>query len=111
MNIAIRIVVVLVIAGSIMNFDKEMSFAQEYQLPPQEVIDIIDAAPEPAVSFSPDSKWMMLIERDAMPDITDVSRRMLQLGGLRIDPVANSRFQTSFSKGLLLRKTGLKNSG
>ncbi len=75
-----------------------------YELPPQEIVDIIDAAPEPSVSVSPDAQWMLLIERDAMPDISDVSRRMLRLGGLRIDPAANSRFQTSFRKGISLKK-------
>ncbi|MEM9943399.1 MAG: prolyl oligopeptidase family serine peptidase [Planctomycetota bacterium] len=74
-----------------------------YRLPPQEVIDIIDAAPEPAVSMSPDAKWMLLLERDAMPDISDVSRRMLQLAGMRLDPISNGPFQTSFFRGIGLR--------
>jgi len=86
----------------------ENLMAQEsgYQLPPQEVVDIIDAAPEPAVSFSPDSQWILMVDRNAMPDISDVSRRMLQLAGLRIDPQANSRFNTSFFKGLSIGKRG-----
>ncbi len=71
-----------------------------YQLPPQKIVDIIDAAPEPAVSFSPDTQWMLMMDRDAMPGIEDVSRRMLRLAGLRIDPVANGQFQTSFYKSL-----------
>jgi dipeptidyl aminopeptidase/acylaminoacyl peptidase len=74
-----------------------------YKLPPQAVVDIIDAAPEPSVSLSPDTQWMMMIDRDAMPDIADVSRRMLQLGGVRIDPAANGRFQTGYLKGMSLR--------
>ncbi|MFK7767487.1 MAG: alpha/beta hydrolase family protein [Mariniblastus sp.] len=74
-----------------------------YQLPPQGIVDIIDAKPEPSVSLSPDAEWMMMIDRDAMPDIADVSRRMLQLGGLRIDPAANSTFRTGYLKGLTLR--------
>ncbi len=77
-----------------------------YQLPPQEVVDIINAAPDPGVSFSPDTKWMLFIERDAMPDIADVSRRMLQLAGVRIDPTSNGSFRTSFSTGLKLRARG-----
>ncbi len=75
-----------------------------YQLPPQDVIDVIDAPPEPTVRFSPDTNWMLLIERDAMPDIADISRRKLQLAGLRIDPVSNGVFQTSFSKGIKLQR-------
>ena len=74
-----------------------------YQLPPQAVVDIIDASPEPSVMLSPDRRWMLMIDRDAMPDIADVSRRMLQLGGIRIDPAADGRFRTEYMKGLSLR--------
>ncbi|MEM7456323.1 MAG: prolyl oligopeptidase family serine peptidase [Planctomycetota bacterium] len=78
-----------------------------YQLPPQSVIDIIDAPPEPSVSFSPDAEWMLLIDRDAMPDISVVSRRMLQLAGLRIDPAANGTFQTSYFRGIKIGRREL----
>jgi dipeptidyl aminopeptidase/acylaminoacyl peptidase len=81
-----------------------------YRLPPPEVVDIIDAKPEPAVSLSPDGNWMLMIERDAMPGIEDISRRMLQLAGIRIDPVSNSRFQTNFYRGLSIRKRDGKNA-
>ena len=77
--------------------------ADPYQLPPQNVTDIIDADPSPGVQLSPDANWMLLVERNAMPGIKDVARRMLRLAGLRIDPAANGPFYTSFSKGLLLR--------
>ena len=79
-------------------------YAQEnYRLPPQDVVDIIDATPEPDVSFSPDRKWILMIERDAMPSIADVARRMLRLAGMRIDPAANAPFRTSFNNGLAIR--------
>lgn len=78
--------------------------AQEgYRLPPQEVVDIIDAPSTPLVRFSPDREWMLLVERCAMPSIEDVSRRMLRLGGMRIDPAANAPYTTNFYAGLLLR--------
>ena len=74
-----------------------------YQLPPQAIVDIIDARPEPGVTLSPDSRWMLFTERDAMPSIADVSRRKLQLAGMRIDPAANAPFQVGYSRGLLLQ--------
>ena len=77
-----------------------------YQLPPAEVVEIIDAAPAPLVSMDPTNTWMMLIEQDAMPGIEDVSRRMLRLAGTRIDPRASARFRTSFYRGLMLQKPG-----
>lgn len=75
-----------------------------YRLPPQEVIDIIAAPPEPGVSFSPDAKWLLLIGRDAMPGIEDLARRKLQLAGIRIDPAANGPFRVDFGRSLALRK-------
>ncbi len=80
------------------------NWQEPYRLPPKEVVDIIDARPDPGVSLSPDTQWMLLIERTAMPGIEDVARRMLRLGGMRIDPVGNCQFQTRFSAGLLVRK-------
>tara|TARA_B110000495_G_C23038600_1_gene621449 strand:+ start:207 stop:2657 length:2451 start_codon:yes stop_codon:yes gene_type:complete len=76
--------------------------SSSYKLPPQAVVDIIDAPPAPGISFSPDREWMLLVDLDAMPDIEDVSRRMLALAGMRIDPASNGPFQTSFNRGITL---------
>jgi dipeptidyl aminopeptidase/acylaminoacyl peptidase len=74
-----------------------------YQLPPPAVVDVLDAAPTPRVSLSPDGKWLLLIQRPAMPSIADVSRRMLRLAGLRIDPAANARFSVNLDRSVALR--------
>ncbi|MEL6109693.1 MAG: hypothetical protein AAFU85_27095 [Planctomycetota bacterium] len=81
-----------------------------YQLPPDEVVKIIDASPAPLVSFDPTNNWMMLIEQDAMPSIEDVSRRMLRLAGTRIDPTSSGGFRTSFYRGLRLQRRGEENA-
>ncbi len=81
-----------------------LSAQSEYRLPPQVVVDIIDAKPEPSVSISPNGEWMVFLEQPAMPNIEDLARRMLQLAGTRIDPVANSPFQTDFLRGVSLRR-------
>jgi dipeptidyl aminopeptidase/acylaminoacyl peptidase len=74
-----------------------------YLKPPAEVIEILDAEPTPRLSPSPDGKWLLLIQRSAMPSIGDLSRRMLRLAGLRIDPVANSRFSGGYDREVSLR--------
>ncbi len=100
---ALRIVIVLTAFCLLMT---DTSRADDsWQLPPQEVIDIIDAKPEPSVSLSPDGDWMLMLDVDAMPDISDLARRRLHLAGMRIDPVANSRFQTTWYRGMSVRKT------
>lgn len=84
-----------------------LALAQDgYQLPPPEVVEILDAAPAPGVSLSPDGAWMLMTERPAMPSIEDVARPMERLAGLRIDPVARARYTTGYASGLVLRKVG-----
>ena len=75
-----------------------------YRIPPDDVVDIVDAKPEPSVSLSPDTKWMLYVDRNAMPDIADLARRMVGIAGMRIDPVANGGFQTDYFRGLSLRQ-------
>lgn len=106
LSIANNVVVLCVLLS--LQVEGIMADENGYLLPPQEVVDIIDAKPEPNVSFSPDGNWMLLIDYDAMPDIADISRRMLELAGLRIDPAANSGFSTSFYHGIKLQKLNVR---
>lgn len=76
---------------------------ESYRLPPPEIVALVDAPPAPGTSVSPDRRHMFLIEGTSQPSIEDVSRRMLRLAGVRIDPVANARFRTSYDRGLVLR--------
>ncbi|ANM29386.1 hypothetical protein ABI59_06990 [Acidobacteria bacterium Mor1] len=73
--------------------------AAGYDLPPRNVVDILDAEPAPSVSFSPDRRYMVLTRSSAMPSIADLSRRMLRLAGMRIDPTVHGRFRTSYPHG------------
>lgn len=74
-----------------------------YRLPPEEIRQIVDVKPDPALFWSPDTEWVVMADRDAMPDVADLARRMLPLAGMRIDPVARGPFQTDFYRGLWLR--------
>ena len=76
---------------------------EAYRLPPPEVVELVDAASPPSLSISPDGRWALGVEPDTLPSIADVSRPMLRLAGLRIDPTANARHRSSFNRGLFLR--------
>jgi dipeptidyl aminopeptidase/acylaminoacyl peptidase len=81
--------------------------AQEgYRLPPADVSDLLTAPPAPRVELSPDGGRMLLVQYEAMPSIAAVSRPMLRLAGMRIDPVAHSRFSTTFAVGVSLAIPG-----
>lgn len=75
-----------------------------YLLPPREIVDLLDAPPPPRVSIGPDGGWIVVTQRQSMPGIEDLSRRMLRLAGGRIDPVANSRFSSTFDGEVWVRR-------
>src|SRR6185503_16014048 len=75
-----------------------------YRLPPPEVVRLIDAPETPRVQISPDGRWMLLVERPALPSIADVSRPWLGLAGDRIDPITNAPWQASFDTAVSLRE-------
>ena len=104
LSIAVRCFLLAFLLYEITTMPSTAQGQSTYNLPPQEVIDIVDAKPEPTVSLSPDARWMLFVERDAMPDISDLARRMVALAGVRIDPTANGGFQTDFLRGLSLRE-------
>ena len=62
-----------------------------YKVPPKEIVDILDAPPTPIVVVSPRGDAMFLAEYPSQPSIGLISRPILRLGGVRIDPQQNSR--------------------
>ncbi len=63
--------------------------ALEYQLPPADIVKIVDAPQTPMVSVSPDKLTMVVIERSPIITIEELSAEELRIGGIRINP-ANS---------------------
>jgi dipeptidyl aminopeptidase/acylaminoacyl peptidase len=75
--------------------------AQEaYRVPPQEIIDILDAPRAPSVSVSPDHQWLALTYRENMPSLSDMAEPMLRLAGRRINPRTNGSFGANLINGL-----------
>lgn len=70
--------------------------------PSAEVVEILDAPPTPQASLSPDGRYLLLIERPAMPSLVDVMRPWVGLAGVRVDVAAGARHATSYDSGLVL---------
>lgn len=82
-----------------------------YQLPPEAIIEVVDAQQAPSVSLSPDDSFMALLERPGLKTIKDLSREELRIAGLRIDPATNGASRQSYQIGISIMKidgTGLK---
>ncbi|MCQ8186058.1 S9 family peptidase [Parvularcula maris] len=79
--------------------------AQEtgYRLPPQQVADIVTRAPAPSVSLSPDGGTMLLMEREALPPVSELGKPMERLAGMRLDAATNDVFNPRNVVGLSLQ--------
>ena len=78
-------------------------FAQ-YQKPPQEVLDVLNAPRPAVVSLSPDKSTLLIAQPSGNPTIADIARPMLRLAGFRIDPASNSPHLVSYLTGLKLKR-------
>ena len=57
-----------------------------YLVPPQEIVDILDAPPTPSVLVGPTRDVIVLVEQRSMPPIGWLARPLERLAGYRIDP-------------------------
>ncbi len=63
--------------------------AADYQRPPKNVLEILDAPLPPQVSISPSGQHLLLTQSERYPPIADLAEPMLRLAGLRINPQTN----------------------
>jgi dipeptidyl aminopeptidase/acylaminoacyl peptidase len=77
------------------------TFAQEalqYQLPPAEIVKIVDAPLTPSVSVSPDNTSIILIERSPLITIEELSAEELKLAGIRINPAVSGPSRQTYNR-------------
>lgn len=82
---------------------KTVSVQGGYKLPPREIVEIVDAAPTPSVSVSPDGGTLLFIHRESLPPIAEIARPMERLAGLRLDATTNGPHGPRSAIGLSLR--------
>lgn len=73
-----------------------------YQLPPQAVIDMVDAPLIPQTLLSPNREWLLLLERPPLPSVADLAQPELRLAGLRINPRNNDQSRAAQTTGIKL---------
>jgi dipeptidyl aminopeptidase/acylaminoacyl peptidase len=77
---------VVAIAVSTLGAAGALAAQATYQQPPAPIAQMLDAPPVPAVEPSPDGRWLLILERPALPPITEVAAPMLRLAGDRVNP-------------------------
>jgi len=95
--------ILFLVLGVVFLLHVSLTAQAPYKLPPQDVVDIVDAPPTPRVSISPDGEMMLLIDYQSMPDIEYMAQPLLRIAGMRITPNNNCRQQTTFYTGLTLK--------
>jgi dipeptidyl aminopeptidase/acylaminoacyl peptidase len=74
-----------------------------YQLPPKEIVAILDAPPPPTTDLSPTRDTLALIERASMPALIELAQPVLRLGGRRINPRTNGPHRAQLSRAVSLK--------
>jgi|TARA_R110002020_G_scaffold199778_3_gene401642 dipeptidyl aminopeptidase/acylaminoacyl peptidase len=76
----------------------------EYQKPPNEILDLVDAPLAPSVLMDDAAENVILLYRDAFKSIEELSETELRLGGLRINPKTNIGSRTNYYNNIKVKK-------
>ncbi len=95
-RLAIAAVVLLIVPG----FD---GGSAGFRQPSKAVLDVIDAAPAPLVSLSPDRDRLLLIETETYPPLANLAEPALRLAGIKVNPATGSRRRSSGIKSIAVQ--------
>jgi len=73
-----------------------------YQVPPDEIVELVDAPATPSIRTSPGNNKMLYIEDPGLFNLEDLAGEELRLGGIRINPMTNGPSRASYGVGLSL---------
>src|SRR6201984_2876650 len=75
-----------------------------YQKPPKEVLDVLNAPLTPTISVSPQHDYAILMQPVRYPAIAEVAQPMLRLAGIRIDTNNNGRPTAPFMLSFTIKR-------
>lgn len=71
-----------------------------YQVPPPEVVDILEAPPRPDVTVSPDGKWLLLAHRARLASIDELAAPTFKAAGVRVNTNTNNLYDPKTALGI-----------
>jgi dipeptidyl aminopeptidase/acylaminoacyl peptidase len=77
--------------------------ASGYELPPEDVVRIVDAQPTPLVAFDHARRRLVLADHPALPPIELLAEPFVRVAGLRIHPDRATRRTTRFFRAFEIR--------
>ncbi len=92
-----KILLLMVLMGlSILNAQQ----TEYYMVPPQEIIDLVDAPVTPTLRISPDGNKILFVENPGLTALEDLAEEELRLAGIRINPKTNGPSRSRYGIGL-----------
>ena len=91
--------------GFVLLISSAVSAQSSYQTPPAAIADLVNAPSTPAVTFSKDGSFMLLLERTESPSIEDLAQPELRKAGLRINPSTSGPSRAGGYINLKIKKT------
>ncbi|MEL6246599.1 MAG: prolyl oligopeptidase family serine peptidase [Cyanobacteria bacterium J06627_15] len=78
--------------------------AQEpWQNPPEPILSMLDAERLPTVLISPDNRWLVTLERPALPPIAQLAEPVVAIAGIEINPNTWGPARESAYEGITIR--------
>lgn len=87
----------------------EAQNTESYKLPPQQIIELVDAPSTPGISIGVKAGKFLIMDASELPSLRDLSSEELRLAGIRIDPATNGPSRASYRTGLRLMDLDGKN--
>ena len=71
-----------------------------FQTPPEEILQLVDINPQPAVRIDSDNRYLVILERRAFKDLEELAADEVRLAGLRINPQTHSPSRQGYFFGI-----------
>lgn len=74
--------------------------SQQYQLPPEEILELVDISPRPFIRIDSRNRTMVMLERKLFKTLEEMAADEIRLAGLRINPATNGPARVNFTYGI-----------
>ena len=92
------------VALVMISFQSISQEATAYQLPPQQIADLLLAPPTPSISVDGKAKYVLIMERPSYPLVEELGQAEFKIAGLRLNPNNFSPTRQSYIKGLTIKE-------
>lgn len=105
-----RLLSLVVIPLVAMPVSAQTQSVSTWQNPPEPIVSMLDIDPLPAVSISPDSQWLVELERRTFLPMAELSEPWVAIAGTKLNPNTWGPAQEGSYKGMTIRPLGALDS-